>query len=77
MEAPPLPAMAYLFSIGAIRALFDGADYIGLKTVESTDRLEPFLSHMFSYRPKLVRLLYRVRAPLVHLLGFRQAAMPG
>ncbi len=77
MEAPPPPAMTYLSSIGAIRALFDGADYIGLKTVESTDRLEPFLCSMFSYRPKLIRLLYRVRAPLVRLLGFRQAAMPG
>jgi hypothetical protein len=77
MGNPYQPAMAYLSRIGEIRALFENADYIGLKIVESTDRLEPFLISMFSYRPKLIRLLYRVRAPLVRLLGFKQAAMPG
>ena len=69
-------AIDYLDRIEEIRVLFKGADYVGLKTIESEDRLETLLQRMFSYRPKLVRLLYRVRAPLVRLLGFRQDAMP-
>lgn len=68
--------MDYLNDITAIKALFKDADYIGLKTIESADRLEPFLLKMFSYRPPLIRLLYRIRAPLVRLLGFKQDPMP-
>jgi hypothetical protein len=59
-----------------MRELFKDADHVGLKTIESGDRLETFLLKMFSYRPKLVRLLYRIRALLVRLLGFRQDPMP-
>ncbi len=59
-----------------IDALVKDADYIGLKVIESEDCLESVLSKMFSYRPALVRLLYRIRSPLVRLLGFKQDTMP-
>ena len=69
-------AMAYLCGMPVIKALVKDADYIGLKTIESEDCLETFLLKMFSYRPALIRLLYRIRAPLVRLLGFSQDPMP-
>jgi hypothetical protein len=73
---PPDQAMDYLNRTEEIKALFKDADHVSLKTIESEDLLETLLSKMFSYRPKLVRLLYRVRAPLVRLLGFKQDPMP-
>lgn len=69
--------MDYLNRINEIKVLIRQADYVGLKVVEAEDRLEAFLGKMFAYRPRLIRLLYRVRAPLVRLLGFKQDAMPG
>jgi hypothetical protein len=68
--------MEYLNSIKEVKALFATADYIGVKTVEAEDSLERFLINIFSYRPALIRLLYRIRAPLVHLLGFKQDPLP-
>lgn len=68
--------MDHLKSIKEIKALFEAADYVGVKTVESEDSLEWFLVKIFSYRPKLIRLLYRIRAPLVRLLGFKQDPLP-
>ncbi len=63
-------------NIPEIKALLEDADYIGLKVIESEDGLKSVLSKMFSYRPALVRLLYRIRSPFVRLLGFKQDAMP-
>jgi hypothetical protein len=68
--------MDHLNSIKEIRALFEAADYIGVKTVEAEISLEQFLVKIFSYRPALIRMLYRLRAPLVRLLGFKQDALP-
>jgi hypothetical protein len=68
--------MEYLKSIAEIRKLFAAADYVGIKTVDSEDELEGFLVKIFSYRPTLIRLLYRIRAPIVRLLGFRQDPLP-
>lgn len=68
--------MEYLNSIKEIRALFEDADYIGVKSVEADISLERFLVKIFSYRPSLIRMLYRLRAPLVRLLGFKQAPLP-
>jgi hypothetical protein len=76
MDFPSTQATSYLNRFNEIKALFKDADHVGLKTIESVDRLETFLSRMFSYRPKLVRSLYRIRAPLVRLLGFKQDPMP-
>ena len=68
--------MDYLYRIEEIRTLFDTADYVGVKTVETDDNLERFLIKIFSYRPALIRWMYRLRAPLVRLIGFKQAPLP-
>jgi len=68
--------MEYLNGIKEIKALFEKADYIGIKTVEAEESLEGFLAKIFTYRPTLVRLLYLLRAPLVRLLGFKQDPLP-
>ena len=68
--------MDYLHRIPEIKTLYKAADYIGVKTVDSELDLESFLVRIFSYRPPLIRLLYRLRAPLVRLLGFEQDPMP-
>lgn len=68
--------MDYLNSIKEVRALFEAADYIGVKTVEAEINLEQFLVKIFSYRPTLIRMLYRLRAPLVRMLGFKQDPLP-
>lgn len=68
--------MDYLNSIKEIRTLFEAADYIGIKTVDAEISLERFLVKIFSYRPTLIRTLYRLRAPLVRLLGFKQDTLP-
>ena len=68
--------MDYLQTIPEIQGLFEGADYIGVKTIDAENQLEPFLVKIFSYRPSLIRFLYRIRAPLVRLLGFRQDPLP-
>ena len=70
------PLLTYLNSIRTIRELVTGADYVGIKTVVIEADLETFLRTIFTYRPRLIRLLYRIRAPLVRLLGFRQDPMP-
>jgi Txe/YoeB family toxin of Txe-Axe toxin-antitoxin module len=69
-------ALDHLSLIAEIRALLENADYAGLKRIDAPESLESFLTGMFSYRPQLIRLLYRLRAPLVRLLGFKQDAMP-
>jgi hypothetical protein len=68
--------MNYLLDIKEIKMLCAAADHVGVKTVEADCSLEEFLMRMFTYRPQLVRLLYRVRAPMVRLLGFRQDPLP-
>jgi len=68
--------VSYLTGIRTIRKLVEDADYVGLATVELQADLETFLKTIFSYRPGLIRFLYRIRAPLVRLLGFRQDPLP-
>ena len=76
MKTSRQSVVANLYRDKTIGALVENADYVGVKSVTSSKSFEPFLQDMFSYRPKLVRLLYRIRAPLVRLLGFKQEAMP-
>lgn len=76
MKASDQSALDHLSRIGEIRTLLRNADYIGLKIIDASESLESFLAAMFAYRPQLIRLLYRLRAPLVRLLGFKQDAMP-
>lgn len=68
--------MDYLNGIAEIDILFQSADYINVSAIETGDSLEQFLVKIFSYRPLLIRLLYRLRAPLVRLLGFKQDPLP-
>ena len=76
MKHPFIHGIKDLAGIPEIAALTEDADYIALKVIESDDPLETLLSKMFSYRPALVRMLYRLRAPVVRLLGFKQPALP-
>jgi len=69
--------MHYLRSIKEIDDLIQGTHYVGLQSVEAECSLEEFLRLIFSYRPHLIRLLYRIRALVVRLLGFRQDPIPG
>jgi hypothetical protein len=68
--------LTYLSGIPTIRKLVTGADHVGINTVVIDADLETFLKTIFTYRPRLIRLLYRLLAPLVRLLGFRQDPMP-
>jgi hypothetical protein len=68
--------ITYLPSIPEITALVKDADSNGLTSIESADRPESFQTKMFAYRPAFIRLLYRLRAHLVRLLGFRQVVLP-
>lgn len=76
MKASHQSVLDHLSHIREVWTLLQNADYIGLKIIDSLQPLESFLVNMFSYRPQLIRWLYRLRAPLVRLLGFKQDAMP-
>lgn len=47
-----------------------------MRTVEANCTLEEFLELIFTYRPHLIRFLYRIRSLMVRLLGFRQDPIP-
>ena len=68
--------MHYLRHIKEIDELIRGTNYVGMKTVAADCTLEEFLKLIFSYRPQLIRFLYRIRSLLVRLLGFRQDPIP-
>nr|WP_260408438.1 DUF2867 domain-containing protein [Planomonospora venezuelensis] len=54
----------------------EGADHVDVKTVEGDVTLREFLAGFISYEPGWIRLLYRVRAGFVRLLGMRQDELP-
>lgn len=68
--------MRYIDQVEELQILLKDADYVGVKTVEGDVTLQAFLAGMFSYRPGLIRFLYRVRSGLVRLLGIRQQPLP-
>ncbi|MCU0539931.1 MAG: DUF2867 domain-containing protein, partial [Desulfobacterales bacterium] len=68
--------MRYIDGVEELRVLLEEADYVGVRTVEGEVTLQEFLAGMFSYRPGLIRFLYRVRSGLVRLLGIRQQPLP-
>ena len=68
--------MNFLYRIEEINDLFKAANFVGVKTVDTDATLEQFLIKIFSYRPRLIRLLYRIRAPMVRVLGFKQDPLP-
>ena len=69
--------MHYLHTIPEIDELIRETHYVGMQRVAADCSLENFLRLIFSYRPHLVRFLYRVRALVVRVLGFRQDPIPG
>ena len=69
-------AKAYIDQIPELRAVLHGADVVRVLSVEGKKGLAEFLTAMFAYRPGLVRLLYRLRAVLVRLIGIRQIPLP-
>jgi hypothetical protein len=66
---------SFLESIPDLAPLFENADYTDVYTAESKVDLRTFIARLMSYQPGWLRMLYRVRAVLVRLLGMRQAAM--
>ncbi len=59
-----------------VAALVRGADDLHDKIVVSDMSLREFLAAVLSYMPEWMRLLYRVRAGFVRLLGTRQEEIP-
>ena len=49
--------MRYIDQVEELRVLLEGADYVGVKTVEGDVTLQEFLTGMFAYRPGLIRFL--------------------
>ncbi|GIH93074.1 DUF2867 domain-containing protein [Planobispora siamensis] len=62
--------------IPRLRALTEDADHVDVKTVEGDVSLREFLAGFISYEPGWMRLLYRIRAGFVRLLGMRQGELP-
>jgi hypothetical protein len=71
-----MPELSYLKSIQDLRPLFEGADYVDVKTQDAAIDLRRFLAGLISYQPWWIDLLYRVRAGFVRLLGMRQESVP-
>ncbi|QGY41028.1 DUF2867 domain-containing protein [Pseudodesulfovibrio cashew] len=68
-------SMRYLSSLPELEPLFQGADHMDVKTIESNKALREFLAGLISYSPSWLQLLYRVRGMFVRLLGMRQEPM--
>ncbi|MBG0814446.1 DUF2867 domain-containing protein [Planomonospora sp. ID82291] len=68
--------MPYAVEWPELRALTEDADHVDVKTVEGEVALREFLAGFISYEPGWIRLLYRVRAGFVRLLGMRQDEQP-
>ncbi len=66
----------YIYRILELQAVLAGADLVRVRSVEGEKSLAEFLEAMFAYRPGLVRLLYRLRAFLMPLIGVRQLPLP-
>ncbi len=67
---------AQLPHLTAFTPFLADANHVDIKTIDSALSLREFLAGMFSYMPAWMRVLYRVRAVFVRLLGMRQEGMP-
>lgn len=56
--------------------LLGGADYVDVKTADSSVSLREFVAAMLAYEPWWVRWLFKVRGQLVRLIGLRQPSLP-
>ena len=59
-----------------IAPLFEGSDYIDIKTVDGNTSLRRFLAAMLSYYPWWIVLLYRIRGVLVKILKLNAHPAP-
>ena len=59
-----------------IAPLFEGSDYIDIKTVDANTSLRRFLAAMLSYYPWWIVLLYRIRGVLVKILKLNEHPAP-
>jgi hypothetical protein len=68
--------MSYVETIPQVAVLFQDADHVDVKSIESNVSLRQFVAGFFSYYPGWVEALYRVRWGFVRLLGMRQEGIP-
>lgn len=68
--------MDYIRRISAVAGLFENADHVDVKTVESNVNLREFTAGLIGYQPAWIDFLYRVRAVFVRFLGMKQDFMP-
>ncbi len=68
--------MNFVREIPEIAPLFEGADYIDVKTAEGNPSLHKFIARMLSYYPRWVICLYRIRGVLVRILGLYRHPRP-
>jgi hypothetical protein len=68
--------MHYIETIEELKPLLKNAHYVGIKTVKGNNTLEGFISAMLHYRPRLIRLFYRIRAIIVGFIGIKQEPLP-
>lgn len=61
--------MNFTVDIPEIAPLFEGSNYIDIKTIEGKTSLRRFVASMLSYYPWWIVLLYRIRSALVKILG--------
>lgn len=59
----------YFDAYPELASLYDGADYVDHKTIESNKTLREFLAGFIYYTPDWLLLLYKLRQPFVRLLG--------
>ena len=69
--------MTSIYQIPEISRLLRGSNHIDVKTITGQTSLREFIASMLSYYPAWLRLLYRIRAILVKLLGLYRHPVPG
>lgn len=62
--------------IPEVASLFEGSNYVDIKTIEGNVTLRQFIAAMLSYYPWWIVLLYRIRALLVKILGLVEHEAP-
>ena len=68
--------MNLIDDIPEMAPLFEGSNYVDIKTIEGETTLRRFIASMLSYYPWWVVWLYRIRAVLVKILGVVEHEAP-
>jgi len=66
---------SYFETIPTLNPLFENADYIDIKSIDSSNNLRHFIVGFIYYCPSWIQFLYKVRAVFVRLLGMRQESV--